>query len=58
VEKFPTNDKRIVLPQILDTEGLDNSVEPMILIDLTPAKALLQKQEQVAAFSAAQYPTK
>lgn len=53
-EKFPVNDKRIVLTQILDTEGLENSVEPVMLIDLTPHQALQQIERQVAAFSADQ----
>lgn len=39
-EKFPVNDKRIVLTQILDTEGIENSPEPVMLVDLTFAKAI------------------
>lgn len=50
-EKFPMNDKRIVLSQILDTDGLENSVEPIMLIDLTPAQAIQRIQEHVSAFS-------
>jgi abortive infection bacteriophage resistance protein len=50
-EKFPMNDKRIVLTHILDTEGLENSVEPVMLIDMAPAKAVQLIEEQVKAFS-------
>ena len=57
-EKFPMNDKRIVLTQILDTEGLENSVEPVMLIDLTPDQALEQIELQVTAFSASQIQAK
>jgi hypothetical protein len=50
-EKFPMNDKRIVLSQILDTEGLENSVEPVMLIDLTPAQAIQRIEEHIKLFS-------
>ena len=52
-EKFPMNDKRIVLTQILDTEGLENSVDPFMLIDLTPNQALHQIAHHVDDFSTA-----
>ena len=51
-EKFPMNDKRIVLTQILDTEGLENSVDPIMLIDLTTEQAIRKIDEHVKAFSA------
>ena len=50
-EKFPTNDKRIVLSQILDIDGLENSIEPVMLIELTPAQAVQRIDEHVRAFS-------
>ncbi len=50
-EKFPTNDKRIVLSQILDIDGLENSIEPVMLIELTPAQAVHRIDEHVRAFS-------
>ncbi|AXY73644.1 hypothetical protein D3H65_06470 [Paraflavitalea soli] len=57
-EKFPMNDKRIVLTQILDTEGLENSVEPVMLIDLSPAQAFQLIEQRVNAFSAEQIKAK
>ena len=57
-EKFPMNDKRIVLTQILDTDGLDNSVDPVMLVDLSISQALQQIEQQVAAFSASQIEAK
>jgi hypothetical protein len=50
-EKFPMNDKRIVLTQILDTEGIENSAEPVMVINLTPAKAIQLIEEEVKKFS-------
>jgi predicted nucleotidyltransferase component of viral defense system len=50
-EKFPMNDGRIVLSQVLDTEGLENSVEPVMLIDLDPAQALQRIQQKIADFN-------
>lgn len=50
-EKFPMNDGRIVLSQILDTEGLENSVEPVMLIDLDPAQALQRIKQKIADFN-------
>jgi hypothetical protein len=50
-EKFSMNDKRIVLAQILDMEGIENSVEPVMLVDLTPGEAIQKIQQQVNAFS-------
>jgi len=57
-EKFSMNDIRIVLTQILDIEGLENSVEPIMLIDLSPDKAFQQIEEQVKVFSAEQIKAK
>lgn len=57
-EKFPMNDLRMVLTQILDTEGLENSVEPIMLIELSPDKAFLQIEEQVNIFSVEQIKAK
>lgn len=51
-EKFPMNDKRIVLTQILDTEGLENSVDPVMLIDLSPDAAYRQIELSVKEYSA------
>jgi transcriptional regulator of heat shock response len=45
------NDKSIVLSNILDTEGLENSVEPVMLIDLTPTLALLLIEQKVKEYS-------
>jgi nucleotidyltransferase AbiEii toxin of type IV toxin-antitoxin system len=56
-EKFPMNDKRIVLTQILDTEGLEISVEPVMLIDLAPSQALQQIEQKVSDFSSFQIQT-
>jgi Nucleotidyl transferase AbiEii toxin, Type IV TA system len=50
-EKFPMNDKRVVLSQILDLEGLEHSAEPVMLIDLTPAQAVQRIEEHVKSFS-------
>ena len=57
-EKFPMNDKRIVLTQILDIDGWENSVEPVMLIDLSPKKAFEQIKEKVIAFSTQQIKAK
>ncbi len=57
-EKFPMNNKRIVLTQILDTEGWENSVEPVMLIDLTPDQAFHQIDQKVKAFSEEQVKAK
>ncbi len=53
-EKFPTNDKRIVLTQILDTEGIEHSAEPVMLIDFTPQQAMNKIKEHVNSFSVKQ----
>ena len=53
-EKFPMNDKRVVLTQILDTEGIEDSVDPVMFIDLTPAKAIQIIEKHAKAFSAKQ----
>lgn len=45
------NDKRIVLTQILDSIGLEYSVEPVMLIDLTPDQAIRKIEQRVRAFS-------
>lgn len=50
-EKFPMNDKRLVLTSILDTEGIENSAEPVMLIDLTSNQALQLVKEHVNQFS-------
>lgn len=57
-EKFPSNDKRIVLTSILDTEGLNNSVNPVMLIDLSPEQAFQQIEQKVKAFSSEQIAAK
>lgn len=57
-EKFPMNDKRIVLTQILDIDGWENSIEPVMLIDLSPEKAFEQIKEKVSTFSAEQIKAK
>ncbi len=57
-EKFPMNDKRIVLTQILDMEGIENSAEPVMLIDLMPARAIQLIEDQVKAFSVKQVQNK
>ena len=48
------NDKSIVLSNILDTEGLENSVEPVMLIDLTPVLAIQQIEQKVKEYSQSQ----
>lgn len=53
-EKFPMNDKSIVLSNILDTDGLENSVEPVMLIDLTPATAIQLIEQKVKEYSQSQ----
>lgn len=50
-EKFPMNDKRIVLTQILDIEGCENSVEPVMLIELSPHHAFQLIEQRVKSFS-------
>lgn len=57
-EKFPMNDKRIVLTQILDIEGLQNSVEPVMLIELSPDKAFQRIEQSVNQFSSEQIKAK
>lgn len=57
-EKFPMNDKRIVLTQILDIEGWENSVDPIMLIDLTPDKAFQKIEQSVQEFSTEQIKAK
>jgi hypothetical protein len=53
-EKFPMNDKRIVLTQILDIDGCKDSVEPVMLIDLSPDQAFHKIEQVVNEFSAEQ----
>ena len=57
-EKFPMNDKRIVLSQILDIEGWENSVDPVMLIDLSPTQAFEKIEQQVNEFSSEQIKAK
>lgn len=57
-EKFPMNDKRIVLSQILDTEGMENSVDPVMLIDLSPEQAVQLIDQKVKSYSAEQVKAK
>lgn len=57
-EKFPMNDRRIVLTQILDIEGLENSIEPVMLVDLNPIQALQQIEQKIADFTATQIQAK
>lgn len=57
-EKFPMNDKRIVLTQILDTEGWENSVDPVMLINLSPDQAFQLIEQKVNTFSAEQIKAK
>ena len=40
MEKFPYKDKRTVLTEILNTEGIENSDRPEMLINLTLPQAL------------------
>jgi hypothetical protein len=58
VEKFPMNDKRIVLTQILDTEGLENSAEPVMLINLSTDQAIQQIRQKLLDYSNEQIKTK
>jgi hypothetical protein len=58
VEKFPMNDKRIVLTQILDTEGLENSAEPVMLIKLSTDQAIQQIRQKLLDYSNEQIKTK
>lgn len=57
-EKFPMNDKRIVLTQILDIEGLENSVEPVMLVKHTVEWALEEIEQKVTMYSAEQIKSK
>jgi|GEM_PF-137590 len=50
-EKYPMNDQRLVLTQILDKEGLENSVNPEMLIELSPEQAFDQVQQSVQLYS-------
>lgn len=52
------NDKRIVLTQILDTEGWEYSVDPVMLIDLNPIQAFQQIEQKVKAFTEEQVKAK
>lgn len=50
-EKFPMNDKRLVLTQILDKEGLENSVNPEMLIPFSSDQAFERIEQSVKAYS-------
>jgi len=50
-EKFPYADARVIISEIVNTEGLENSVNPVMLNDLTPAQAVLQVHSKVQAYS-------
>lgn len=51
-EKFPMNDKGLLLTQILDTNGLENSAEPVLLSKLSIEEAFQHIEEAVKAYSA------
>lgn len=50
-EKFPMNDLRLVLTQVLDKESLDKSVDPEMLIDLSPHHAFAKVEQKVKEYS-------
>jgi predicted nucleotidyltransferase component of viral defense system len=53
-EKFPINDIRLVLTQILDQEGLRKSVDPEMLIDLSSEQAFAKVEQKVREYSQTQ----
>jgi len=57
-EKFPMNDKRIVLTQILDIEELQNSAEPVMLINLSSSDAVQRIEQKVKEYSKKQISAK
>ena len=50
-EKFPYADARVILSEIVNTEGLEKSPDPVMLEELTPAQAVLQVYSNVKAYS-------
>jgi len=50
-EKFPYADARVILSEIVNTEGLEKSSNPVMLKELTPAQAVLQVYSKVKAYS-------
>jgi predicted nucleotidyltransferase component of viral defense system len=53
-EKFPMNDIRLVLTEVLDKEGLDKSVDPEMLVDLSPEQAFTKVERKVKEYSQVQ----
>jgi hypothetical protein len=53
-EKFPMNDKRLILAQILDIDGIENSVEPAMLINLSIEQAMEIIRKKVDAYAVEQ----
>ncbi len=50
-EKFPFKDKRTVLTEILNTEGIEKSDRPEMLIDLMLQEALEKIRNSVKEYS-------
>jgi hypothetical protein len=50
-EKFPYADARVIISEIVNTEGLEHSVNPVMLNNLTPAQSVLQVYSKVQAYS-------
>ena len=50
-EKFPYADSRVVLSEIINTEGIENSVNPVMLNNLTPDQSILEVFSKVQAYS-------
>lgn len=53
-EKFPMNEVRIVLSALFDTEGLENSVDPVMLRGITLEEALQQIHKATKEYSTQQ----
>jgi predicted nucleotidyltransferase component of viral defense system len=50
-EKFPFADARVVISEIVNTEGIEKSVNPVMLNNLTPDQAVFQVYSNVQAYS-------
>lgn len=50
-EKFPYADPRVVLAEIVNTDGIEKSVKPKMLQDLSPVEGVLKVYEAVKNYS-------
>jgi hypothetical protein len=49
-EKYPYSNKRVVLTQITDTQGLERSKEPVMLIDMSIQEAVQEIEQKVLVY--------